>query len=68
MQNRIQNFQKSVLLPYICEEKNECMDMMSMKLFTKPVKLMAPGSGVQALGWGQYGHMWNIEKVNMTSE
>lgn len=68
MQNRIQNFQKSVLLPYICEEKNECMDMMSMKLFTKSVKLMAPGSGVQALGWGQYGHMWNIEKVNMTSE
>lgn len=57
MQNRIQNFQKSVLLPYICEGKNECMDMMSMKLFTKPVKLMAPGSGVQALGWGQYGHM-----------
>lgn len=32
------------------------MAIMPMKPSTKIEKFMAPGSGVQALGWSQYGH------------
>lgn len=39
------------------EEKSECMVMVSMKPYTKIVKFIAPGSGVQALGLTQYGHI-----------
>lgn len=27
------------------------------RFFTEIVKFMAPGLGVQALSWGQYGHI-----------
>lgn len=46
-------FQKSSLLPHIWE-KTVCMVMMSMKPFTKTVKIMVPGSGNKALGRAQY--------------
>ena len=47
----------SSLLPYIYFSKTKCMSMMSMKPSTKIVKCMTSVSGVQALGWGQYGHI-----------
>lgn len=33
---------------------------MSMKLTTKIVKIMAPGSEIQAIGRGKYGHILKI--------
>jgi hypothetical protein len=49
-------FKNLLLYSYICGRKTKCMVMMSMKPSTKIVKFVAPGSGVQALGQGQYGH------------
>ena len=54
-------FKNLLLYSYICGRKTKCMVMMSMKPSTKIVKFVAPGSGVQALGQGQYGH--NSEHV-----
>lgn len=34
--------------------------MMFKKTFTKIVKLKAPGSGVQILGWGKYDHIIGV--------
>ena len=48
---------KNLLSSQTCEEKTGCKVMISMKPSTKIVKFMAPGSGVQVLGWGQYGHI-----------
>lgn len=36
------------------------MFMMFKKTFTKIVKLKAPGSGVQILGWGKYDHIIGV--------
>ena len=46
-----------LLYSHIYLLKTKCMIIMSMKPSTKIVKFMTPGSGVQALGWGQYGHI-----------
>ena len=46
-----------LLYSHIYLLKTKCMIMMSMRPSTKIVKFMTPGSGVQALGWGQYGHI-----------
>lgn len=49
---------KCLLYSQTCEEKSECIDiMMSMKLFTKIVKFMTRGTGVQALGWPLLCHI-----------
>lgn len=37
--------------------KNECMFMMSMKLFSKTGECIASRPGVQVLGWDKYGHI-----------
>lgn len=51
-----QIFKNFLVYSHTCEKKTpKCM--MSMKPFTKFVEFMAPGSGVQAIGWGQYGHV-----------
>lgn len=48
------NFQKSSLLQHMLEKSRI---KMSMKHFTKIIKSMIPGSGVQALGRHQYGYI-----------
>ena len=50
-------FKNLLFYSHICDEKTGCIVMMSMKPSTKIVTFMAPGSGVLALGWGQYGHI-----------
>lgn len=45
---------RSCLLPHMWA-KIKCMVMMAMKPYNKIVKFMTPGSGVQAVGLGQYG-------------
>lgn len=47
--SQVTNFQ-NLLYPHICEEKIECLVMMSMKPSPKIVKFMTPESGVQGLG------------------
>lgn len=42
------------------------MVMMSMKLSNISVKIMAPGSGVQGIGWDQYGHILNLYLIFST--
>lgn len=39
---------------HTCWRKNKCILLMSKKPFNQIVKFMAPGSGVQILGLGQY--------------
>lgn len=48
---------KNLFFSHTFGEKIKCIIMISMKLITKIVKFMAPQSGVQTLGWSQYGYM-----------
>ena len=41
--------------------------MMSMRPSTKIVKFMTPGSGVQALGWGQWPNSKNVLNLRKSS-
>lgn len=38
----------------LTECKVTCMMSVNFKPFAHTVKLMTPGSGIQALGWGKY--------------
>lgn len=42
-----------------------CMVIESMKPSTYTVKFTAPMIGIQAIGWGQYSHIVNLELVNL---
>ena len=56
--HKVKKILKNLLLySHTCEQKTEYMVMMSMRASTKIVKFMTPLLGVQALGWGQYGHI-----------
>lgn len=59
-----QTFHRSFsLIPHMLEKTKQMI--ISMESFSKIVKFMANGSGVQTLAYGQYGH--NVKCIKSSS-